>query len=230
MSLANIRQKAKSAQPKTETSSGSRIQMVAVEGEEDENYDLVESHFFGKQLKKEGEGLLGRARRLYANLTRQLLKDRTPNRPKQFKFSAKIREERNATQDDVELGRAAKIGDIIVDIHDHTTTVNVRENGYRAFDDNVLEQVTAIVGQQFVDSYITTHIEGKVDFSLVSQDKHDDVAALLGNINEFCGADVIEWEITNKPNSSFHVARASLTTEQDAKLNDVVPMTLAFGR
>ena len=206
MSLADRRNKAKTAQPKTETSSGSRIQAVQVQGE-DPNFELIHAHWEGKQLKKTGEAALGRARRLYNVVKQKLFEDRSQDRPKQFKFSAMI-------SPDTE----------------HTVTINVRENGYGTFDDTTLDKVREIVGDQFVDAYITTHIEAKVDFSIVPEDKHDAVEALTEQINQLVGAEVVSWEFTNRPNSAFHPARTQLTKTQDMQLDELVPTTMAFGR
>lgn len=206
MSLADRRNKAKSTQPKTETSSGSRIQVVQVQGE-DPNFELIHAHWEGKQLKKTGEAAFGRARRLYNVVKQKLFEDRSQDRPKQFKFSAKISPET-----------------------EHTVTINVRENGYGTFDDNTLDKVVKITGEEFADAYFTTHIEAKVDFSLVPEDKHDAVEALTEQINELVGSEVVTWEFTNKPNSAFHAARSKLTTEEDMELDELVPVTMAFGR
>lgn len=206
MSLADRRNKAKTAQPKTETSSGSRIQAVQVQGE-DPNFELIHAHWEGKQLKKTGEAALGRARRLYNVVRQKLFENRSKDRPKQFKFSAMISPET-----------------------EHTVTINVRENGYSTFDDNTLDKVREIVGDQFVDAYITTHIEAKVDFSLVPENKHDAVEALTEEINQIVGAEVVSWEFANKPNSAFHEARSQLNKTQDMQLDELVPTTMAFGR
>jgi hypothetical protein len=237
--LAQRRQQQKETKPKEETSSGSRIQCVTVQGDTD-IHDLVKSHYQGRELKKKGEGLYGRARRLYKKISTILLQDRSANRPKQFKYTANLTVKRKATQEDVDTGKALDIGDVISVPIEHTVSVNVKEDGYGKFDDATLDEVVEIVGQEFVDAYITTHIEASVDFSLVPTDKEDPVCNLLDEINDYvCPPDedgnrefdVIKWKINNVPNSAFHEARGTkLTAEQDQKLNDLVPMTMAFGR
>ena len=188
-----------------ETSKGERIEIIEVAPSTNE-YDLVACHHQGKLLKKEGEAQFGRARRLYNIVVQRLLNNRASDRPKQFKFSADI------------CGES------------HTTTVNVRENGYSSIDNDTLAKVRAIVGDEFVSSYITTHIEGKVDFSLVPTDKQDAVAAHLLQLNQIVGTDIVQVKVTNKPKTSFHEARASLPEETDALLNKHMPITCAFGR
>ncbi|MEK9984349.1 MAG: hypothetical protein VW879_06380 [Opitutae bacterium] len=204
MSLDALIQKADTS-PKEETSSGDRIEIVEV-ATHDPNHALVESHFKGKMLKKEGEALFGKARRLYNVVIQSLLENRASDRPKQFKFEA-------------DVGGTT-----------HTTTVNVRENGYSTFDNATLEKVKAITGEDFVAANIVQNISAKVDFSLVPSDKQDEVAAHLMKVNELAGADVVEIAVSNKMKSGAHQARAGLTIEQDQKLNKLVPITCAFGR
>ena len=193
-----------SNEPK-ETSKGERIQIVEVAPTSDE-HELVSCHHQGKLLKKEGEAQFGRARRLYNKVIQSLLANRASERPKQFKFKTDICGE------------------------DYTATINVRENGYSSIDNDTLAKVKAIVGDEFVSSYITTHIEGKVDFSLVPTDKQDAVAAHLLQLNQLVGTDIVQVNVTNKPKTSFHEARASLSEETDALLNKHMPITCAFGR
>jgi|11_taG_2_1085331.scaffolds.fasta_scaffold13158_5 hypothetical protein len=228
MNLDQIRKQQKQKQPEKTSSTGSRIQVVSVENEE--ILELVRSHYEGKTSKKEGEAKLSRARRLYAIVANKLLKDRSKERPKQFKFNAKLEVERTAEEHDVDFGHATNIGDKIKEVVDHTTTINVREQGYGSFDDGTLDDIKGLLGDSFPDTYITTHVEAKVDFSLVPTDKQEAVIALLSQVNEFVGTEVINWEIKNKPNSMFHQARTELTEEQDRKLNEILPISLAFGR
>ncbi|MBL18548.1 MAG: hypothetical protein CMC82_01790 [Flavobacteriaceae bacterium] len=203
MSLNALTQHA--TQKPTETSSGDRIAVVEV-GYNDPDQALIVAHFQGKALKKEGEAMFGKARRLYNKVIETLLSNRASERPKQFKFS----------------------GD--VGGNEHIVTINVRENGYQSFDDATLDKVKNIVGDSFVDSYITKNISAKVDFSLVPTDKQDEIAAHILAVNTMLGTDVVQVDINNKPKTSFHEARAGLTEEQDKALNKLVPISCAFGR
>ena len=150
--------------------------------------------------------MFGKARRLYQQVISALLSNRASDRPKQFKFTANV------------AGT------------EHTTTVNVRENGYSTFDDSTLDKVKAITGEQFVASHITRKVSAEVDFSLVPTDKQDEIAAHLLAVNTMLGTDVVGVNVENRVQSTFHEARTSLTEEQDIALNKLVPITCAFGR
>lgn len=203
MSLNALTQKAKTKAP--ETSSGDRIEIVEV-ADTDPNHALVALHFQGKALKKEGEAMFGKARRLYQQVVSTLLSNRASGRPKQFKFNANV----GGTE--------------------HTATVNVRENGYSTFDDSVLDKVKAITGDQFADAHITRNISATVDFSLVPTDKQDLIAEHILAVNTMLGVDVVDVEVKNRVQSSFHEGRTNLTEDQDIALNKLVPITCAFGR
>lgn len=203
MSLEALTKKAQTKAP--ETSSGDRIEIIEV-ADTDPNHALVALHFQGKALKKEGEAMFGKARRLYQQVVAKLLSNRASDRPKQFKFTANV----GGTE--------------------HTTTVNVREHGYSTFDDSTLDKVKGITGDQFVDAHITRNISAKVDFSLVPTDKQDAIAEHLMQINTMLGVDVVEVDVLNRVQSSFHEARTSLTEDQDIALNKLVPVTCSFGR
>lgn len=202
--LANRRKQAQADSPKKETSSGSRIEYVSV-GESLQ--DFVENHYFGKINKKDGEGLIGRARNLYKYVINKLLEDRSQERPKQFKFTGQIE-----------------------GAGEHVVTVNVKEQGYRAIDDGTLGEVREICGDAFTDAHFKLRIQGNVDFSLIPEDKHDAVASKLEEIDAIVGTKVAEFEFMSMPREGFHGARASLTTEQDTRLNKVMPIPVAFGR
>jgi len=203
--LANRRKQAQAGSPKKETSGGSRIEYVAV-GESLQ--DFVENHYFGKINKKDGEGLIGRARHLYKYVINKLLEDRSQERPKQFKFTGQIE-----------------------GAGEHVVTVNVKEQGYRAIDDGTLGEVREICGDAFTDAHFKLRIQGNVDFSLIPEDKHDAVATKLEEIDEIVGTKVSEFEFMNQPGEGLHAARgSSLTTEQDTRLNKVLPIPVAFGR
>ena len=204
-SLQDIRKAAQAKTPAETTSSGDRIELVEVSTDDMSELVLLKSQ--GSQLKKEGEAILKRASRLYLKVKDALFSNRSPERPKMYKYVA-----------------TDQLGE------EHIASIIVKENGHRAISDDVLEKVRALVGDEFVDKYFTTRITGKVDFSLIPEALHDKAAEYLMGLNELVGQEVAEFGFESKPTSEFHPARASLSEEDDRALEKLVPTPVAFGR
>ncbi len=188
-----------------QTGSGDRIQIIEV-SESDEMHQLMTEHMQAKMYKAEQEKAMGRARRLYQIVRQMIMGNRAQDRPKQFKLHGMI------------MGK------------DHTTTINVKENGYRALTSDQIARITAITGEQWVQANITKRTEASVDFTLVPADKQDAVARHLLETNMIAGASVVSVETKHVPKSSYHGARTELAEETDAQLEKINPMSCAFGR
>ena len=109
-----------------------------------------------------------------------------------------------------------------------------------------------LVGEEWANTYITESIVASIDFSMVPKEKEAKVFEVLDKLNEFIGAkpkldkdgepeidedtgeqimqDFVEYNIGYKPNSMFHSARAGLSSEIDADLDELTPVVVAFGR
>jgi hypothetical protein len=186
-----------------QTGSGDRIQIIDV-ADGDEMHQLMQEHMQAKMYKAEQEKAMGRARRLYHR--EMIMGNRAQDRPKQFKLHGNV------------LGK------------DHTTTINVRENGYRALTSDQVARITAITGEQWVQANITKRTEASIDFTLVPADKQNAVAKHLLETNMIAGASVVSVETKHVPKSSYHGARTELSEENDALLEKINPMSCAFGR
>lgn len=216
-----IRQKAKS---KTKTTTkDKRIQVVSCAGD-DSLSELVDAYVEGKQLHKTANALYGKARRIYNHVRHLLIQDRRAERPKQYAFSS----------------------------GDKVCKVTVKEGGYGRIDVDTFEDVKELVGEEWAKTYITESIVASIDFSMVPKEKEAKVFEVLGKLNEFIGAkpkvdkngepeldedtgeqvmqDFVEYNVGYKPNSMYHEARAGLSSEIDADLDELTPVAVAFGR
>ena len=185
----------------TKTSTGDRIEIIEVGDNDTIKDQLINCHFKGKMLKKEGEALFAKARRLTKYAVEKLLADRTSNRPKQFKFEGKV-------------GSVA-----------HTVSVNVCSGAYGALDADAVECIESLG----LGAHVAQNVTAKVDFSKVPNDKQDMIASKLLELNSLV-EDVVEVTITKKPMETFNEARSKLTVEQDTELNELVPYVTRLGR
>jgi hypothetical protein len=153
-----------------------------------------------------------------------LIQDRRAERPKQYVFGS----------------------------GDKVCKVTVKEGGYGRLDVEAYDEVKELVGEEWAKTYITESIVASIDFSMVPKEKEAKVFEVLDKLNGFIGAkpktdkdgepeidedtgeqvtqDFVEYNVGYKPNSMFHEARAGLTSEIDADLDELTPVAVAFGR
>jgi hypothetical protein len=215
------RQKAKGKS--NTTTKDKRIQVVTCAGD-DSLSELVDAYVEGKQLHKTANALYGKARRIYNHVRHLLIQDRRAERPKQYVFGS----------------------------GDKVCKVTVKEGGYGRLDVEAYDEVKELVGEEWAKTYITESIVASIDFSMVPKEKEAKVFEVLDKLNGFIGAkpktdkdgepeidedtgeqvtqDFVEYNVGYKPNSMFHEARAGLTSEIDADLDELTPVAVAFGR
>lgn len=223
------RQKAKGKS--NTTTKDKRIQYVSCTGDESHLSELVDAYAEGKQQQKTGRALYGKARRLYNHVRHLLIQDRRAVRPKQYVFNGSLNHETGA---------------------ENVCRVTVKEGGYARIDIETFDNVKELVGEEWAKTYITESIVASIDFSMVPKEKEAKVFEVLDKLNEFIGAkpkldkdgepeidedtgeqimqDFVEYDVGYKPNSMYHEARAGLSSEIDADLDDLTPVSLAFAR
>ena len=112
----------------------------------------------------------------------------------------------------------------------HECKVLVKENGYSRLDAETYDAVVKLVGKEWAENHITESIVATIDFSLCTKDKETKVFEVLNKLNEFVGDGFVNWEVGYQPNSRYHPARHSLTSEVDEELETLTPTVCSFGR
>ena len=141
---------------------------------------------------------------------------------------------------DEEYARNPEVKQFAFQGKDHTTWINVRENGYPKFTDELLEAVKEATSQGFVDKHVGTHYSATIHFSKVPNGKEEEVAQYLMGINFLIYGE--KWELGNKAQpslvevsketkakSTFHQGRMTeLDDTEQMLVNEVLPVPLAF--
>lgn len=207
-----IRAKAQQKQGDS-TKEAKRIHYVSCTGDQADLAELADCHAEGQKAQKLGKLKYGKARRLYNYIRQQLIADRRPERPKQWVFKGTLKpgKDDNGTSQ-------------------HVCTINVKENGYSRLDAETYDAVVELVGKEWAENHITESIVATIDFSLCTKDKETKVFEVLNKLNEFVGDGFVNWEVGYQPNSRYHPARHSLTSEVDAELETLTPTVCSFGR
>lgn len=228
MDMNQYRKKQQSAAPIKTTTGGDRV--VVVDASKDTDADIqqaIEDHYHGKETKKAGTDLFEKSKYLQRIVRQRVLADRAEDRPKRYEFKGNV------------LGV------------DHTVKVHVKTGGYRPFDDGVRHEIEQIgvqlrmgkrvgksAGEQFLERAVTQTTVCKVDFSLIPEDKKNEVFAHLLKVNQMCGITeemieegtppIAEIVFGNAPTSEYHNLRTLLTAADDKQLDRLTPVPLSY--
>lgn len=228
--MNQYRKKQQSAAPIKTTTGGDRV--VVVDASKDTDADIqqaIEDHYHGKETKKAGTDLFEKSKYLQRIVRQRVLADRAEDRPKRYEFKGNV------------LGV------------DHTVKVHVKTGGYKPFDDGVRHEIEQIgvkfdedgkrvgksAGEQFLERAVTQTTVCKVDFSLIPEDKKNEVFAHLLKVNQMCGISqedidngkaipIAEIVFGNAPTSEYHNLRTLLTAADDKQLDRLTPAPLSY--
>lgn len=216
------KQKAQQAEPAS-TTKGDRVTVIDANQDQDIK-QMVLDHYHGKILKKDSDKYMGRADNLKRVVREQVISTRCEDRPKRFQFTAEL-----------------------PGGEEHTVTINVRENGYRSFGDDVREKILKLGeglvkegeptwGEKFLEAAVTETAKMEIDFSLIPADKQDEVFDHLLKVNKMCGCpedgsmDVVKEVYGNQPKTVFQSERGKLTEARDRALEKILQTPTAFSR
>lgn len=229
MNMDTYRKKqAKSAPPKKTTSGDNVVEIHAQKDPDQDIQQAIEDHYHGKELTKEAKKLVDKSRYLQRIVRQKVLDTRAEDRPKRYEFSGNV------------LGT------------NHTVKVSVKEGGYRPFDDETRSDIENIgvtfdddgnkvgksKGELFLEKAITETTNCKIDFSLIPEDKKEQVFNHLLEVNQICGITdqdiengaipIAEMVFSNVPNSDYHKHRTILSAKEDKKLETITPASISY--
>ena len=229
MDMNQYRKKQQSASPTKTTTGGDRVIVVNASKDADPQIQqAIEDHYHGKETKKAGTDLFEKSKYLQRIVRQRVLADRAEDRPKRYEFKGNV------------LGV------------EHTVKVIVKTSAYKPFDDGVRHEIEQIgvkfdedgkrvgksAGEQFLERAVTQTTVCKVDFSLIPEDKKNEVFAHLLQVNQMCGITekmiedgtppIAEIVFSNAPTSEYHNLRTLLTAADDKQLDRLTPAPLSF--